>query len=259
LKVFWRRFALIVKVGCCGFSVRGGMKAYYERFKLVEVQSTFYKLPRISTVERWRENAPEDFEFTVKCWQVITHSSSSPTWRKAKLKLEGNIQAYGMLKPTLENFDAWEKTRKVCDALRAKVCVVQCPPRFKFSEENISNLKGFFGSIDRSGIEIAWEPRGDWNLHLEEVGRLCEELDLIHVVDVLRRNPAFIGDTLYFRLHGLNPREYDYKYKYRDEDLVRLKDKILGFEEEGVNEVYVLFNNVWMAEDALRFIELLNV
>jgi len=73
----------MVKDGCCGFPV--GMKKYFENFDVVEVQKTFYKPPSQKTAEKWRKNAPENFEFTIKAWQVITHPPSSPTYRKAEL------------------------------------------------------------------------------------------------------------------------------------------------------------------------------
>ena len=60
-----------VKVGCCGFSV--SMKKYFEKLKLVEVQKTFYEPPKIETAKKWKNSAPEGFEFTLKAWQVITH------------------------------------------------------------------------------------------------------------------------------------------------------------------------------------------
>ena len=50
----------LVKVGCCGFPV--ARQKYFNEFKLVEVQQTFYKLPQESTLRRWREEAvPETF------------------------------------------------------------------------------------------------------------------------------------------------------------------------------------------------------
>jgi len=60
-----------VKVGCCGFP--RGMKDYFSQFKLVEVQQTFYKMPKLDTALRWRQQAPPDFEFSLKSWQLITH------------------------------------------------------------------------------------------------------------------------------------------------------------------------------------------
>jgi uncharacterized protein YecE (DUF72 family) len=245
---------LIVKVGCCGFAAKGGREAYSRDFRLVEVQSTFYKLPRIGTAERWRQEAPESFEFTVKAWQAITHPSTSPTWRKAGLNKERlKTDMYGLLRPTEENFEAWRSTLRVCRALLAEICLIQCPPQFGCTSENINNMREFFRSIDRQGIRIAWEPRGDWREHSNEVKSLCGELDLIHVVDILRCEPAVTGKTVYTRLHGLNPREYDYEYEYADNELRCLADKVKNLGKQGAEQVYVLFNNLAMFKDALRF------
>ena len=247
-----------VKVGCCGFAVRGGMKAYFGRFKLVEVQRTFYKLPRPQTARKWRSQAPGDFEFTVKAWQAITHPPTSPTWRKAGLSVpDEKKDRYGFLKPTEENFEAWEKVANICEILGARVCVIQCPPSFRFTPENVENVHAFFSSINRHGLLPAWEPRADWREHLDVVERLCDELDIIYVTDVLRHGVVLTGPVFYTRLHGLAEREFDYRYRYTDEDLRRLADTIVGLEERGVDEAYVLFNNVYMADDASRFIELL--
>ncbi|MGB9880578.1 MAG: DUF72 domain-containing protein, partial [Anaerolineae bacterium] len=51
---------MIIHIGCCGFPV--ARNKYYERFSLVELQETFYRLPRLETVEGWRQQAPADFE-----------------------------------------------------------------------------------------------------------------------------------------------------------------------------------------------------
>mgnify|MGYP000038164221 CR=1 FL=1 len=244
-----------VIVGTCGWSVRGGKEAYFKTFKLIELQETFYKLPKVSTVEKWRKIAPEDFEFTVKAWQVMTHPPTSPTWRKAKLKISPELKdKYGNLKPTEENFKAWENVLEICKALRATVCIFQTPPSFKYSSENESNVIQFFSSIKRNSLRLGWEPRGTWHDHMDRVKELCKSLDLIHVVDVLKRRPTYVGDVCYFRLHGLGRGEVNYRYKYTDEDLAKLASIVKGYVNQGC-EVYVLFNNVYMRDDALRFKE----
>ena len=60
-----------IKVGTCGFAIR--RPGYYRTFPVVEIQQSFYKLPRVTTGERWRAGAPPGFEFTMKAWQLITH------------------------------------------------------------------------------------------------------------------------------------------------------------------------------------------
>jgi len=248
----------IVKIGCCGFPV--ARKRYFATFKLVEVQQTFYKLPQESTLRKWREEAPTDFEFTIKAWQAITHPPSSPTWRKAGIKLEpGKEDRYGLLKPTPENFEAWEKTVEVAKILGAKIVVVQTPPSFKYSEENLRNAIEFFSKARKENIIIAWEPRGDWHDHPDAIREIVEKTGVVHVVDLLRREPVTVNeDIMYTRLHGLGGREVNYRYKYTDDDLAKLAKKIISLvEEHNVRQVYVLFNNIYMFEDAKRFREIL--
>jgi len=61
------------------------MSRYFSEFSIVELQSTFYKLPMVKTAEKWRSQAPEGFEFTLKAWQGVTHPSESPTWKRSGL------------------------------------------------------------------------------------------------------------------------------------------------------------------------------
>src|SRR5688500_580847 len=74
-----------IRIGTCGF--RGSRPAYYAVLDTVEVQHTFYQPPAIKTLEGWRKEAPEGFEFTLKAWQLITHLASSPTYKRMKRAL----------------------------------------------------------------------------------------------------------------------------------------------------------------------------
>jgi uncharacterized protein YecE (DUF72 family) len=246
-----------VSVGCCGFPV--AQERYYRTFPLIELQSTFYKLPRESTLQRWREAAPSGFEFVVKAWQVITHPSSSPTWKRAGITV-GKTKAarYGYLKPTAENFEAFNRTLDACSVLQARICLIQCPPSFHASPENVRNLKRFLTEVDRRGLVIAWEPRGNWVEKPQLVRRLCKQLGIVHVVDLLRRDPSCSLSLVYSRLHGLGNREVNYTYRYTNEDLKQLARKLSSLEKIGCQEAYILFNNVNMFEDAKRFSKLIS-
>lgn len=229
------------------------MERYFQEFKLVEVNSTFYKLPMLRTAERWREQAPADFEFSVKCFQGVTHPITSPTWRRSGLKLTGR-ERYGLLQPTREVFESWRKTLEICEALVSEVCLIQLAARFSETEENLKNARKFFSKIERRGMKIALELRG-WS----EKGfrELCREFDLISCVDPFAADPVHFSKSriAYFRLHGSPPGKQMYRYKYTDQDLHELKKKVDGL--NGVEEAYVLLNNLWMREDALRFMKLL--
>ncbi|MEW6070862.1 MAG: DUF72 domain-containing protein, partial [Candidatus Thermoplasmatota archaeon] len=130
-----------MKVGCCGFPK--AMQEYFKQFEVVEVQKTFYEPPSIENLKKWRSQAPKNFEFTVKAWQVITHPATSPTYRKSKYKPED----CGFFKPCKEVFDAWERTKEACNALNANLVIFQCPPSFKPEKENIKNMYEFFKTI----------------------------------------------------------------------------------------------------------------
>lgn len=238
-----------IKVGCCGFAE--GRRKYFQQFKLVEVQQTFYKLPSFGTVSKWREEAPQDFEFSIKAWQAITHLPSSPTYRKASLQIPAGREAnYGFFKPSEEVFNAWEKTEEIARVLKAKVIVFQCPTRFGPTAENIGNMKHFFTNISRDGFIFVWEPRGEWSNDI--IMALCRDLDLTHCVNPLEREAAY-GKLKYFRLHGGR----NYRHKYSNDELARLWELSLTLpyplNREENSEVYVLFNNLTMYDDALRF------
>lgn len=244
-----------IYVGCCGWSC--AHERYFKHFKTIELQSTFYKLPRPETAAKWLEQAPDDFCFNLKAWQAITHLPTSPTWRRSGLKLpDEQKERYGWLRPTKENFEAWRKTKEICDALHAKICLVQTPPNFGCTQENIENMKKFFKKIDRGGLVLAWEPRGDWLKHQNEIKKLCDELDLIHVVDIMRREHVSEKPIAYFRLHGLNPKEYDYRYNYSVDELKVLAKKAKDLAKT-YEEVYIMFNNTEMYTNALQFMEML--
>ena len=238
-----------VRIGCCGWCVKGGRKAYFEKFNVTEVQSTFYKLPRPQTASKWAEEAVGDFEFTMKAWQAITHPPSSPTWRKAGIRIpKSKADRYGLLKPTEENFEAWKRSMEICDLIDCKFCVVQLPPSFANSDENVKNLEAFFSSVERSaaiGIELrhrSWFEDTGWT-------RIAKRLELVHIVDPFVRLPLYDLGISYFRLHGLGKRPY--AYRYSDEELERLSRLVKGMRG------YVMFNNIHMREDAKRFLALM--
>jgi uncharacterized protein YecE (DUF72 family) len=50
------------------------MLSYYaSRLPAVEINNTFYRLPQKSMLENWKEQVPENFRFSVKASQRITH------------------------------------------------------------------------------------------------------------------------------------------------------------------------------------------
>lgn len=219
------------------------LQAYSDEFESVELNKTFYDLPMVKTAEKWQENAFENFSFCMKAWQALTHTTRSPTWRNRKDDLtEEQKEHFGYLRPHDVVVEAWEETRKRAEALDAECVLLQMPPSFEPSDENINNMKELFDKIDTSGFHTCWEPRGKWLDRPEKIREICEELDLVHVTGLMREKPVTDRDVHYVRLHGLNEDRYDYDYDYSREELEELAGKLRELEKGG-NTVYCMFNN----------------
>lgn len=229
----------LVHIGCCGFPVKRA--TYYTHLSVVEIQQTFYSPPKVETARRWRAEAPPGFGFAIKAWQLITHPASSPTYRRLRRPLPGPRDAYGFFRPTDEVWAAWEITQEIARALAAEWIIFQCPARFTPTDEHIANLRAFFARVERREWRLGWEPRGEWPPDL--VRSLCQELDLVHVVDPFKSAPT-TEHVAYFRLHGIG----GYRYRFTDDDLRQLAGWCQPFDD-----VWVMFNNVSMWEDARRF------
>jgi uncharacterized protein YecE (DUF72 family) len=83
-----RAVAERVRIGCSGWNydswrdgvfypprlpARRWLASYAERFDTVEVNTSFYRLPKRAAVERWAEETPDDFLFAVKVSRYVTH------------------------------------------------------------------------------------------------------------------------------------------------------------------------------------------
>jgi len=230
----------MIRVGCCGFPTK--REDYYSKFDIAEVQTTFYNLPRPSTVIRWHSEAPNGFEYAVKAWQTITHRPDSPTYRRTQLDIpESKLNNYGFFRPTDEVREAWKRTKEIVDILKAGMILFQSPPSFVENKETVLNVRKFFEEAERGEFRMLWEPRGKWSE--KTVKGLCNDLDIIHCVDPFKDNQLH-GEIAYYRLYGIGA----YGYKYTDKDLARLLE--LCPEDK---KCYVLFNNISMLDDALRF------
>lgn len=236
-----------IRVGCCGWTnlrpkdfaedwqkkYKHRLQLYAALFPLVEVNSTFYRLPRLSTAQTWRELVDEvnpDFEFTVKVHQDVTH----------KDRFRGDLSRR-----------SFAQSAEVARALRAKILLLQCPASFSPSSENEEAFRRFLEEIERDEFILVWEPRGGWEKEAKRVQEICAEYDLVHCTDPFKLSPAWTKPFAYFRLHGAPPGTRMYRYTYTDADLLELRKKIAAIQAP---LVYVLFNNDTMIPDARRFL-----
>jgi uncharacterized protein YecE (DUF72 family) len=236
---------MTIKVGLCGFTT--SMREYYETFRVVEIQHTFYEPPPPRTMLKWREQAPPKFEFTIKAWQLVTHQASSNTYRRMKRTplTDAQRKGLGSFKPSDIVQHGWQTTKEAARILRATAILFQCPASFRPTPENIANMRRFFETLDRpEGVRLLWEPRGDWPE--DTVLGLCRDLDLVDTVDPFLR-PTLTPEITYWRFHGLG----DHYRSYTDDEL----DRIVEWTKDPARKTtYVMFNEVPRVQDARRFL-----
>ena len=196
---------------------------YVKRYATVEVDSTFYGTPRRSTVQRWREIAPEGFLFAAKFPQEVTH--------------EQNLVGSGA---ETENF-----VRTMAElGDRLGPLLVQLPP--SFDVEGMGVLEDFLSGLPegfRYAVEVrhrSWL-RSDLPALLREYGAA---LTLIDYPGMPRMEEA-TADFSYIRWLG-DRREFPSGHtrpkKERDDDLRWWSERVDRFLEEG-RTVFAYANN----------------
>ena len=138
------------------------MLAYYgERLSAVEINNTFYRLPKASVLETWAEQVPDGFRFSIKASRRITHF--------ARLKAESQEPTEYLL-TTLETLGA-----------RLGAVLFQLPPNFK---KDLERLEGFLDMLP-AGTPAAFEFRHpSWTdeevheaLRQREMALVCADTD----------------------------------------------------------------------------------
>ncbi|MBA7600156.1 hypothetical protein ES703_07203 [subsurface metagenome] len=74
----------------------------------------------------------------------------------------------------------------------------------------------------------------------------------------MRREPVSKHSIAYIRLHGLNPHECNYNYKYSITELKQLAKKAKALAKKH-RKVYIMFNNYFMYDNARQLMKILKV
>lgn len=199
-------------------AARDQLAYYAARFSTVEINSTFYHMPRVSTAEKWYQAVPGDFRFTLKINRYLTHTK--------RLIIDDESR------PKLDEFIT------VATTLRDKLgrVLVQLPPSLRY---DIDRLETFLKAVDNR-VPLAFECRYD-SWFRDETVKLLNRYDVSWVInDSPNRWPSaqyVTGKALYIRLHG--NREL-YKSSYRDDELAEWAAFI---QEHANSEAWVYFNN----------------
>ena len=218
-----------------GTSSQDYMKLFARRFNAVELDTTFYGVPRANSLQRWITDTPDDFKFCAKLPKHITHD----------LGLVG-------AEADLEQF---------CSAMRLLgnrlgLLLIQLPP--SFTRENQSQLTAFLKILPQD-LHFAIEFRHtSW--HSAETEDLLNSHGVTWAATQYPGLPASITpttDRLYIRWIGQHG-SYDRHSHERQDKSPELKSwlvQILKLEDT-IQEVYGFFNNDYAgfaAGTALRF------
>jgi uncharacterized protein YecE (DUF72 family) len=117
-----------------GLPQRRWLEHYAERFATVEVNATFYRLPRAATVEDWARRTPDDFVVAVKASRYLTHV----------LRLREPAEPIARLMRTLEPLGD-----------RLGPVLVQLPPNMRRDLDALDGALRHFPA----GVRVAVEPR----------------------------------------------------------------------------------------------------
>jgi uncharacterized protein YecE (DUF72 family) len=226
------------------------MHEYGRHFPVVEVQSTFYDPPRDATLQKWIASTGPGVEYTMKVWQLVTHPSRSPTYRRLKRSLTPAAEP-GLFQDSPEVAEGWADSVRCANLLSATAMLFQCPASFTPDRENVQRMRRFFNRIQRPQARLLWEPRGAaWVAQRALALALCDELELVHVVDPFVTPPGS-NRPVYWRLHGIGGA----RHSYNEDELRTLEHMLLDVQPDG--PAYVLFNNLPRVGNAQHFSRML--
>jgi uncharacterized protein YecE (DUF72 family) len=231
-------------IGCAGWGLpknfRHQEKTHYLRqyahfFNCVEINSSFYKIHKEQTYEKWRNLVPEDFKFSVKIPRSVSH--------------ETQLKQPELLMPFLLGV-------KSLGASRGPL-LLQTPPKLAFDAEI---AKKFFAYLkDNFDGEVVFEPR-----HASWFQADAHVLLFKHNIDLVRADPGLHNPfslahsecrTQYIRLHG-SPQIY--YSAYSQGFLTMLANRLAGSSEP--IQTWIIFDNTALGhafDNAIKLQELL--
>jgi uncharacterized protein YecE (DUF72 family) len=239
-----------VRVGCSGWNYASWKDEFYdgrparlwlghyaEHFETVEINNTFYRLPKRDAVAAWERTAPPGFTFAVKTSRYLTH-----------------IKRLRDLGPGLERF--YERIEPLRTSPKLGPLLWQLPPNFQRDDER---LAAALARLDRTPERHCFEFRHpSW--FADDVYALLEEHGVALVIadrPEIRSFQAhrFTAAWTFVRFHyGSRGR----RGNYSETELREWAGRLRAWSAEV--DVFAYFNNDWevfAVRNALRLKELL--
>jgi uncharacterized protein YecE (DUF72 family) len=262
------------------------LRHYAAEFSTVEVDSTYYAIPRTAASSLWAERTPQDFVFHIKAYGALTGHGVDPRTLPPDISVslpaaerDGKyvcVKSPAMLESIAGRFR--DSLSPLISAGKLGVIVFQFPPWFHYSSANMDRLVDCKRLMQ--GLDIAVEFRhGSWLLP-ERAGpllRFLAENSLTYVsadepqygsLATVPFMPAVTTDIAYFRFHGRNKENWlrrgietslRYDYLYSDSELEGFTPPVIK-SAATAKTVFTMFNNCNGAsavKNAISFKELL--
>ena len=193
------------------------LEHYLHDFDTVELNNTFYQLPKEETFDTWRESTPRDFLFAVKGSRFITHM----------IKLKDAERGLVNFMPRAER-------------LRGKLGPIlwQLPPGWKV---NLERLESFLSLLPPEH-HYAFELRNETWMTPEVLALLRRYNAAFCIYELAGYHSPIelTADWTYIRLHGPTP--FKYQGSYSDEQLSDWADRIKKWSRT-LKKIYVYFDN----------------
>jgi len=219
-----------VRIGCSGWiyqhwrglfypqdlPVKRWFAFYAENFDTVEINNSFYRLPKPETFEDWRKQAPEGFCYAVKANRYITQAKKL---KDAAEPLIRQMASFDALRPALGPI------------------LYQLPPRFRI---NLERLESFLTLLPEDTTHVFEFREPSW--YTDETFALLDRYGASLCVHDMpgSKSPAIaVGPIAYLRFHGGTGK---YQGRYSDK---KLSDWTAWIREQ-VREkrpVWAYFNN----------------
>ena len=217
---------------------------YSKLYETAEIDSTFYAFPSKGLVLGWARYTPQDFVFSAKLPQLLTHEK--------KLELSKGVEAdlirfLGLLKPLIA-------TGKLGPIL------VQLPPSYSY-QVDFDKLKAFLTKAPED-VKFAVEFRHPSWLR-EDVWSFLRGKNVANVIvdePLLPPDTVTTADFAFIRWHGHGSRPW-YNYRYSGKELDSWVPKVKDVAAR-VKKTYGYFNNHFRGfavENSLKMMEKLGI
>ena len=211
--------------------------AYYATlFNSIEINSSFYKIPLAKTLQKWSGNVPDNFRFTFKLWQGVTHQKGLVYSTADINRFMLSIAAVGDKKGCL---------------------LVQFPPGVK--ADSFGQVLTLLNNLRLHDTETQWKIAVEFrhaSWYRQKTYDLLEHLDIAMVIHDLSASAtpmdAMDNPFIYLRFHGPNG---GYRGSYNESFLSEYAQYIKEWRSEG-KIVFVYFNNTM--GDAVKNLATLN-